>query len=276
MARPPLELEVIGPASRPRPFHDDEPAAAVNGNGHMGANGNGRVARLPRINGRVVDPREIGAEVERMRAEEALAWVIESFHPKLRFAVSFQKTSSVIVDLVHRIQPQASFFYLDTDLLFPETYATRDALAERYTVEFERTAGISVEQQEAQHGANLWRRHPDACCGIRKVEPMREALAGAECWVSGIRRVDSQTRAGATKFGWDKRFGLWKLNPLADWTDEQVWNHIRENNVPYNPLHDEGYPSIGCTHCTTKPGEGEDARAGRWAGFDRTECGLNG
>jgi phosphoadenosine phosphosulfate reductase len=261
---------------RPRPFHGDESDPGVNGDAQRGAGGNGRPARLPTLHGRVVDPSEIATDVERMTAEEALAWAIDAFHPDLRFAVSFQKTSSVIVDIVHRIQPQASFFYLDTDLLFPETYATRDALADRYAIEFERTAGISLEQQEALHGANLWRRHPDACCGIRKVEPMREALEGAKCWVSGIRRVDSQTRAGATKFGWDKRFGLWKLNPLADWTDEQVWNHVREKSVPYNPLHDQGYPSIGCTHCTIKPGEGEDVRAGRWAGSTRTECGLNG
>jgi phosphoadenosine phosphosulfate reductase len=105
---------------------------------------------------------------------------------------------------------------------------------------------------------------------------MRDALEGAECWVSGIRRVDSKTRAAAAKFGWDKRFGLWKLNPLADWDDKRVWNHIKEHHVPYNPLHDQGYPSIGCMPCTTMPGEGEGDRAGRWAGTDRTECGING
>jgi len=99
---------------------------------------------------------------------------------------------------------------------------------------------------------------------------------GAECWVSGIRRGDSETRATAAKFGWDKRFGLWKLNPLADWDDKRVWNHIKEHHVPYNPLHDQGYPSIGCIPCTSKPGEGEGDRAGRWAGTDRTECGING
>ena len=105
---------------------------------------------------------------------------------------------------------------------------------------------------------------------------MREALSDMQCWVSGIRRVDSETRAGAAKFGWDKRFGLWKLNPLADWDDTQIWNYLKDNHVPYNPLHDQGYPSIGCMPCTTAPGEGEDARAGRWAGTDRTECGING
>lgn len=263
----------------PRPFHDDAEPARVNGNG-AAANGNGRAngrpRPLPTINGLVVDPKEIAAEVEAMSTEEAIAWAVETFHPRLRFAVSFQKTTSVIVDIAQRIEPAASYFYLDTDLLFPETYATRDTLAEHYGIEFERYAGISLAEQERIAGDNLWLRQPDACCGIRKVEPMREALNGAECWVSGIRRVDSSTRAAAARFGWDRRFGLWKLNPLADWSDAQVWNHIRENQVPYNPLHDQGYPSIGCTHCTLKPGDGEDIRAGRWAGRDKTECGLNG
>jgi phosphoadenosine phosphosulfate reductase len=266
---PVIEAEI----ARPRPFHDD---AGVHSNGNGGANGNGRRASPPTIGGEVVDPAEVAAEVEALDAAEAIAWAIERFHPHLRFATSFQKTSSVIIDLAQRTEPGTRFFYLDTDLLFDQTYATRDALADRYGVEFERFSGMSLERQQNAHGANLWRRHPDACCGIRKVEPMRAALSEAECWVSGIRRVDSPTRAGAAKFGWDKRFGLWKLNPLADWTDEQVWNHIRENEVPYNPLHDEGYPSIGCTHCTVRPGAESDARSGRWAGRDKSECGING
>lgn len=253
-------------SSRPRPFDD-----GVNGNG----NGNGRPARLPAIGGEVVDPAAVAAEVEPLSAAEAIAWAVERFHPALRFAISFQKTSSVIVDLVHGIEPGAELFYLDTELLFSQTYATRDALAERYGVEFLRVSGISLELQEQTHGASLWRRQPDACCGIRKVEPMRAALSEAECWVSGIRRVDSPGRAGTAKFGWDKRFGLWKLNPLTDWTDAQVWNHIRENQVPYNELHDQGYPSIGCTHCTGRPGADGDPRSGRWAGLDKNECGIN-
>ena len=253
---------------RPRPFH--EAHEAFNGNGH------GRSAKLPTIQGCGVDPSEVSATVESMGAEDAIRWAIGTFHPRLRFAVSFQKTSSVIIDIAHCIQPDAHFFYLDTELLFPETYATRNALAARYGIEFERFARIALEEQRNRHGANLWRRDPDACCGIRKVEAMREALDGVECWVSGIRRVDSKTRAGAAKFGWDKRFGLWKLNPLADWGDDQVWDHIKEGHVPYNPLHDQGYPSIGCMLCTSAPGVGEEARAGRWAGTDRTECGING
>jgi phosphoadenosine phosphosulfate reductase len=250
--------------TRPQPFVDDPPA-----------NGNGR-ARLPTIGGAVVDPDEVAATVEPMEAEEAIAWAIESFHPALRFATSFQKTSSAIIDIAHRIEPRVRFFYLDTELLFPETYATRDTLAGLYGIEFDRFAGISVGEQEHRHGASLWRRDPDACCGIRKVEAMREALDGAECWVSGIRRIDSATRAGAAKFGWDKRFGLWKLNPLADWDDKRLWKHIKDHHVPYNPLHDQGYPSIGCMPCTSLPADGEDPRSGRWAGSDRTECGING
>ena len=258
---------------RPRPLHEDAHLYVSNGNG---ASRNGRAAETPRIDGRAVDPKEISAEVEAMSAEESIGWAIETFHPTLRFACSFQKTSSVILDIASRIEPEARFFYLDTELLFPETYATRDALASHFGVDFERFAGISLAEQEERHGANLWRREPDACCGIRKVEAMREALDGVECWVSGIRRGDSETRASAPKFGWDKRFGLWKLNPLADWDEKQLWKHIKDHQVPYNPLHDQGYPSIGCMPCTSRPAAGEDSRAGRWAGTDRTECGING
>ena len=269
-----MSAQQPAPQTRRRLLHaEDVDVANANGNG---AGGNGRPPRLPTIDGRVVDPSEISAEIEEMGAEDAIAWAIETFHPGLRFAVSFQKTTSVIVDLAHRVEPGARFFYLDTELLFPETYDTRDALAGHFGIEFDRFAGISLAEQEQRFGANLWRRDPDACCGIRKVEAMRAALEGVDCWVFGIRRVDSETRTSAAKFGWDKRFGLWKLNPLADWDDRRVWNYIKDHHVPYNPLHDQGYPSIGCMPCTTKPGEGANPRAGRWAGTDRTECGING
>lgn len=242
----------------------------------IGANGNGNGhGRLPVIAGELVDPAEIGAEVERLGPEAAVAWALERFHPDLQFAVSFQKTSSVIVDLVHRLEPGARFFYVDTGLLFDETYATRDALAERYGIEFERIADGAFGEQGTALDANLLRSDQDACCADRKVELMRKALSEVSCWASGIRRADSETRARAAKFGWDERFGLWKLNPLADWDDRQVWNYIKDHHVPYNPLHDQGYPSIGCMPCTTSAPDG-DPRAGRWAGTDRTECGIHG
>ena len=233
-------------------------------------------AAQPRINGHRIDPREVSERLEPMDAADVIQWAIETFQPSLYFACSFQKTTSVVIDIAQSIEPETRFFYLDTDLLFEQTYTTRDALAARYGIEFDRYHNISVDEQARLYGDKLWQRQPDACCGIRKVEPMREALAGVDCWVSGVRRVDSQTRAGAAKFGWDKRFGLWKLNPLADWSDQQVWNYINEHNVPYNPLHDAGYPSIGCTHCTRPPGNGGGPRDGRWANADKTECGLNG
>lgn len=249
------------------------PLPTQNGNG---SNGNGHAPRLPVIGGELVDPAAISAGVEALDAEDAIAWAVDRFGSDLRFALSFQKTSSVIVDITPRLAPQARLFYVDTGLLFPETYATRDALAERYRVEFERFADLSAAEQEERHAANLLRPGEGFCCADRKVELMRIALADVSSWVSGIRRADSETRATAEKFGWDDRFGLWKLNPLADWDDRRVWNYIKDHHVPYNPLHDQGYPSIGCMPCTTAAPDGEDARAGRWAGTDRTECGING
>ena len=238
------------------------------------ANGNGH-RPIPMIGGKPVDPAQISAEVERMGPEEAIAWAVDTFGPRLGFAVSFQKTSSVVVDMAHRADPTARFFYIDTELLFPETYATRDKFAAHFGIEFERFAQDNPPGLRERWDAGEW-GPSDECCAPRKVATMRRALEGVDCWVSGVRRTDSETRARAPRFGWDVRFDRWKLNPLADWDDKQVWTYIKEHQVPYNPLHDQGYPSIGCMPCTSKPTEGEDVRAGRWAGTDRTECGING
>ena len=275
------------PASATRRTERD--AGATNGNGaglllpgieveqvpHVAAPQR-KAATLRAADGTELDPREVAEHLEELGAAETIEWALKTFHPRLRFACSFQKTTSVVVDLATRIAPDAKFFYLDTDVLFEETYITRDALQATYRIEFERFAGIGLEQQATLYGDELWARQPDACCEIRKVEPMRDALTGVDCWVSGIRREDSETRAGAAKFGWDRRFGLWKLNPLADWTETEVWDYINEHQVPYNPLHDAGYPSIGCTHCTRPPGNGAHPRSGRWADAHKTECGLHG
>jgi phosphoadenosine phosphosulfate reductase len=223
-----------------------------------------------------LDPKQVAAELEPKSAQEVLEWAAETFQGKLAVASSFQVTSSVIIDIASRVDNSIRFVYLDTDVLFPETYATRDALAERYGIEFERFHNLTLEERAEQYGDNLWLRDPDVCCGIRKVSPMREALSGMDAWVSGIRRQQSQSRAGAPKFAWDTRFGLYKLNPLADWSEKDVWNHIFDNDVPYNPLHDRGYSSIGCTHCTKPVSAGDDPRAGRWADADKIECGLHG
>jgi len=222
-----------------------------------------------------IDAEQVTADLEGKGAAEAIEWMFEAFGERHYIACSFQKTSSVTAHLATQVNPAARFFYLDTEVLFPETYETRDRLAERLGVGFDRFHNLTLEEQAAQYGEALWDRDPDACCGLRKVEPMRRALSSVDCWLAGVRREDSASRANTPKLGWDKRFGLWKLNPLADWTERDVWNYIREHHLPYNPLHDRGYPSIGCTHCTKPVGPGGLPRAGRWAGLEKTECGIN-
>ena len=219
----------------------------------------------------ILDPCDAIEQLEGSSASECLEWMFDVFGEDHYLACSFQKTSSVIAHLATEINPDARFFYLDTDVLFPETYQTRDRLQEALGIEFVRYHNISLEEQAREHGPKLWERDPDKCCDLRKITPMHRALADVECWVSGVRRNDSKSRAKTSKLLWDRRFGLWKLNPLADWPEQQVWSYIQEHQLPYNPLHDQGYPSIGCTHCTV-PAEG---RQGRWAGADKTECGIN-
>ena len=210
-------------------------------------------------------------DLESASAEEVLAYVAERFHPRLYVACSFQKEASVIMDMLLKIEPEARFFTLDTHVLFPETYATWRALEERYGIEVDVYQGMSLERQASLYGDELWKREPDACCGIRKVAPLNEALAGVDAWVSGLRREQSAARATTKKLHWDSARSLWKANPLADWSEADIWRYIAKHDVPYNELHDRNYPSIGCTHCT-KPAEGRD---GRWAGSEKDECGLH-
>jgi phosphoadenosine phosphosulfate reductase len=222
-----------------------------------------------------IDAEAVASRLEGRTAAEALEWMFETFGTEHYIACSFQKTSSVVAHLAVSVNPQARFFYLDTDVLFEETYETRDRLAERLGISFDRYHNLSLEEQAEKHGDELWNRDPDACCGLRKVEPMRQALSSVDCWVAGVRREDSSKRASTPKFARDKRFDLWKLNPIADWSERDVWNYIREHHLPYNPLHDRGYPSIGCTHCTQPVEPGGSPRDGRWMGSSKTECGIN-
>jgi len=210
--------------------------------------------------------------LDRSSAEEVLDYLVDRFHPRLYVACSFQKEASVIMDMLLRIEPSARFFTLDTDLLFEETYETKRKLESRYDLEIDVYRGISLPEQEAAHGPALWKTDPDACCGLRKVTPLKRALEDVDCWVAGLRRVQSDSRRFSSKLAFDERHGLWKANPLADWSDAQVWAYIDQHDVPYNPLHDRGYTSIGCTHCTL-PSKG---RGGRWADAEKTECGLHG
>jgi phosphoadenosine phosphosulfate reductase len=222
-----------------------------------------------------IDAELVADRLENLTAQEALEWMFEQFGADHYIACSFQKTSSVTAHMATVVNPEARFFYLDTDVLFPETYETRDKLAAALDIDFDRYHNLTLDEQAAEYGDELWKRDPDSCCGIRKVEPMRRALSSVDCWVAGVRRADSSSRASAPKFAWDKKFDLWKLNPLADWSERDVWNYISEHQLPYNPLHDRGYPSIGCTHCTQPVEPGGDPRDGRWTGLAKTECGIN-
>jgi len=189
---------------------------------------------------------------------------VGEFHPRLYVACSFQKEASVILDMLLDIEPAARVFTLDTGVLFPETYETWRRIEQRY--------GIEIDVYRGEWIDGMWQRDPDGCCGLRKVEPLERALSEVDAWITGLRRDQSPTRAETAKLGPDEGHpGKLKCAPLADWTEKDVWRYIAEHDVPYHPLHDRGYESIGCTHCTVAGG----GRDGRWAGTDKIECGLH-
>jgi phosphoadenosine phosphosulfate reductase len=219
---------------------------------------------------------ELAGASQNWTAEEALRWGLWQFQTRLSIASSFGAEDVVLIDMASRLGQPFRVFTLDTDFLFPETYSLIDAIEEHYHIKVERThPELTPEAQAEKFGDALWARQPNQCCDIRKVEPLKKYLATLQAWVTGIRRDQAPTRANTRKLEWDERFGLVKLNPLADWTWTQVWDYIKENNVPYNPLHEQNYPSIGCTYCTRPVQPGEDPRAGRWSGTGKIECGLH-
>ena len=214
---------------------------------------------------------QLAERAETLSAEELLRELVGRFGDRVALACSFQKEESVLLDLLFAVEPKARVFAIDTHHLFPETYELWREVERRYDTKVEAFEGPPAAELATAHGEELWERRPDLYLSLAKVEPLVRALTGLDCWITGVRRDQSPTRANAPKLGWDERHELWKANPLADWDDERVWAHIRERGLPYNPLHDRGYESIGDTHSTV-PGSG---RAGRWAGSDRTECGLH-
>lgn len=220
-----------------------------------------------------------GEEFEAKQPQEILAAAIQRYAPKIVLACSFGAEDVVLVDMVHRINSSVPLFYLDTDFLFPETYATRDRIVERYGLKpaqvIQMKSLLTPERQAQQFGEALWTSDPDRCCELRKVEPLTRVLKGYDAWITGIRRDQSPTRADAKVIEWDARFQLVKVNPLARWSWSDVWTYINVYEVPYNELHDRNYPSIGCTHCTSPVMPGEDPRAGRWKNQAKTECGLH-
>jgi len=214
-------------------------------------------------------------ELEALGAEELLAWASAEFGETLCLTCSWQKQSSVLVHMVASLQRRPAVVELDTHLFFRESYDTRDRLVERYGLELIRPHIPTIAEQHRSEGPNLWETDPDRCCHVRKVEPLIDALRPYAAWISGIRREQSPSRATIRKVQWSERYGLWKLHPLADWDEKRVWSYVVANDIPYNPLHDVGYRSIGCIPCTRPTAANEEERAGRWAGSDKLECGLH-
>jgi len=217
------------------------------------------------------------AELEGRPAADVLRWAVERYAHRLTFATGFGPEGCVLIDLIGRERLPIDLFTLDTGLLFEETHALWRGLEKRHGLKIRRvTPELTLDAQAQPPGDRLWQRAPDRCCAIRKVAPLETELARVDAWITAIRRDQTPQRAGAQVVEWDAKFGIAKINPLVGWTKQDVWRHIVEHDVPYNPLHDLGYPSIGCRPCTSPVLPGEDDRAGRWRGSAKTECGLHG
>lgn len=209
-------------------------------------------------------------------AEEILRWAVQTYYPRLTMATAFGPEGCILIHLLAEIEPRVHIFNLDTGYQFPETLALRDRLQERYGVHIELVQpDLTVEDYERQHGGPLYQRRSDQCCHDRKIVPLRRTLAEKEAWITAIRAEQSVHRQSAQVVMWDAKFNLVKINPLLHWTRRDVWDFILQHEVPYNPLHDRGYPSIGCWPCTQAVEGGQDERAGRWAGTAKKECGLH-
>jgi phosphoadenosine phosphosulfate reductase len=222
------------------------------------------------------DIKQAAATLETESAQEIVTWAAGQFPGRLTFASSLGIEDCVVLDMISRQSRPVHVFTLDTELLFPETYELWRQLESKYRIAIEAVRPQqTVAQQAASEGAELWLREPDRCCDLRKMQPLRATLAKYDAWITGIRRDQTPERANAPVVGWDGRFGLIKVNPLVRWTSDDVRRYVAEHEVPYNPLHDYDYPSIGCVPCTSPVRAGEDPRSGRWRGSEKTECGLH-
>ena len=218
--------------------------------------------------------RHVGAELELAPAEDIVEWAVATFGP--RFCVTSSMGDAVLAHLASRVAPGIDVVFLDTGYHFAETIGTRDAVAATLPVNLLTITPVqSVAEQDAEHGPELYRRDPDLCCALRKVAPLRDALAGYDAWATGLRRAETHNRVIAPVVGWDEQKQKVKVSPLARWSDEEVERYIAEHGILVNPLQYDGYPSIGCWPCTQRVAPGEDPRSGRWAGTGKTECGIN-
>ena len=219
---------------------------------------------------------EVNERLADATPSEILQWGVERYFPRLTMATAFGPEGCILIHLLAEIEPRVRVFNLDTGYQFAETLTLRDQIADRYGIEVEMVRpDLTVEAYEHLHGGPLYVSNSDQCCYERKIVPLRRALVGYDSWITAIRADQSAHRARAKAVGWDAKFGLMKVNPLLSWTRRDVWAYIVANQVPYNPLHDRGYPSIGCWPCTQAVAGGNDERSGRWAGQAKTECGLH-
>jgi phosphoadenosine phosphosulfate reductase len=219
----------------------------------------------------------VAARLDAVPPQEILEWALARYQPRIVLACSFGgPTGMVALDMVMSIDRSTPVYFLDTGLLFPQTYELLDRVSERYGITpIGVKPTLSLLEQAFLHGDKLWERNPDACCAIRKVEPQRDFLTQYDAWISGIRRDQSATRKETPVVQFDQQFGIAKISPLAHWDERMIWTYIRAHDLPYNELHDRNYPSVGCVPCTRAIQTGEDLRAGRWSGREKTECGLH-
>ena len=209
--------------------------------------------------------------------EGLLKWITKHLpNERVIMGTGFGPPGIVLLDLLFRVTRDISVFYIDTDFLFDQTYDLKDKLQKRYGFEFlSISTDLTPEMQADQYGAKLWEKDPDSCCNIRKVLPLKGVLKNYDVWITGIRKKQTAVRKQSELIEFESRFEVIKINPLINWTHVEVWDYIKTHNLPYNPLHDRNYPSIGCQQCTSPVCSGEDDRSGRWKGSHKTECGLH-
>ncbi|QDV26187.1 Phosphoadenosine phosphosulfate reductase [Aureliella helgolandensis] len=245
--------------------------------------GGGETGRKPsQASLRTADPEflaEMQHESQRLESatpQEVLAWAVGRFAPKFAMATAFGPEGMTIIHMLAEIAPETPVFNLDTGYQFAETLELREEVKRRYGIEVElKQPELSVEEYERVNNGPVYSHDPGRCCRDRKLKVLEQSALDYTAWASAIRRDQSPDRAKAPIVGWDKKFGLMKVTPLANWTKKDVWSLISKEQIPYNPLHDQGYTSIGCFPCTRNVLPGEDERAGRWSGFAKTECGLH-
>ncbi len=224
------------------------------------------------------DLEELNREFDSWHPQQILRWAVEEYGQELAVVTSFQPAGIATLHMLHELHTPVTVLTLDTGLLFPETYALIDEVEALFNLNLVRVRpALTVQEQEWEYGAELWKRTPDTCCQLRKVTPLGPALAGFDAWITGLRR-DQPGRAKTPIIGWDSKYQKVKLSPCANWTEEMIWMYIDVHELPYNPLHDQGYPSIGCNTltCTQPVFDNEDSRSGRWINHtNKTECGIH-